>query len=279
MRVICDSISDIPNEIINKHNVTIIPLTILIDEKEYLDRVDITQDEFYKILRTSNNIPKTSQVTYARFKEVFESFTTKGEDVLYIGGSSNASGTFQSATIASQDVKGEGKVYLFDTYSLSIGAGLFVVKACELKEQGLSVNEIISKLEELKGSETTAFFVDDLKHLQKGGRISSTKASLGTLLKVKPVLMVKNGLVEQHSQVRGTKQVFASLMNVTLENKKDLKDRLIMVGYCDNLTGLEGLKSILSQHIDLNSSNIYFVNIGAGIASHSGPSIIGIATI
>ena len=279
MKIICDSISDIPNEIIEKYDITIVPLTILIDEKEYVDRVDITNEEFYKILRTSDTIPKTSQVTYARFKETFDSFTTKGEDVLYIGGSSKASGTFQSAVLASQDIEGDGKVYLFDTYTLSLCAGLFVIKACELKEQGLSASEIVSKLEELKGTETIAFFVDDLKYLQKGGRISSAKASIGTLLKVKPILTVEDGLVKQHSQVRGLKQVYNSLMDVTLEKGKDLKDRIIVVGYCDNTSGLEGLKNALSQHVDLNSPNIYFINIGAVVTAHSGPSIVGITTI
>lgn len=279
MKIVCDSISDINQNIIEKYDVTIVPLSILIDNKEYIDRLDITKEDFYKILRSDSDIPKTSQATYSRFKEVFESFTTKGEDVVYIGGSSSASGTFQSAIMASQDNEGIGNIYLFDTQSLSVGAGLFVVKACQLKEQGLSGEEIISELNKLKGSETTAFFVDDLKHLQKGGRISSTKATVGTLLKIKPVLTVKDGLVKQHSQVRGLKQVLNSMLNITLEKETDLSSRIILIGYCDNEEGLNGIKNTLSQHIDLNSDNVYFVNIGAVVASHSGPTIVGVATL
>lgn len=279
MKIICDSMADIPKHIIEKYDITIMPLTILVDDKEYLDGVDLTHDEFYKILRNNNTLPKTSQITYSRFKEAFEEFTTKNEDVLYIGGSSSASGTFQSATLASNDTEGNGKVYLFDTQSLSLGAGLFVIKACQLKEDGLSIDEILNELNILKGTETTAFFVDDLTHLKKGGRISSAKATVGTLLKIKPVLTVEDGLVVQHSQARGSKQVYSTMMDITLKKKIDLKNRIIIVGYCDNETGLEGLKSILNQSIDLNSENIHFVNIGAGIASHAGPSIVALATL
>lgn len=279
MKIICDSMADVPKSIIEKHNIKVLPLTILVDDKEYLDGVDLTHEEFYHILRNNETIPKTSQVTYATFLETFEEATLNGEEVLYIGGSSSASGTYQSATMAKNDASQKEKIFLFDTYSLSVCAGLFVVKACELKDQGLSILEIVTELEKLKGSETGVFFVDDLNHLQKGGRISATKANIGTLLKIKPILTLENGIVAPHSQVRGTKQVYSSMMSVTLEKESELKDRIILIGYCDNKKDLEGFKSTLEHHIDLNSENVYFVKIGAGISSHSGPSIVGIGTL
>ena len=279
MRIICDSMADVPKDIIEKFNVKVLPLTVIIDDKEYLDGIDLTHEEFYQILRNNENIPKTSQVTYGMFLETFEEITSKGEEILYIGGSSSASGTFQSATMARNDIANKDKIHLFDTYSLSVSAGLFVVKACQLKEQGLSITEIIKELEILKGSETAVFFVDDLKHLQKGGRISSTKATIGTLLKIKPILTLDEGIVVPHSQVRGTKQVYSSMIDFTLKKKTALKDRIILIGYCDNIKDLEGFKTALSNYVDLNLENIHTVKIGAGVSSHSGPSIIGIATL
>lgn len=279
MRIICDSMADVPKDIIEKFNVKVLPLTVIIDDKEYLDGIDLTHEEFYQILRTNENMPKTSQVTYGMFLETFEEITSKGEEILYIGGSSSASGTFQSATMARNDIANKDKIHLFDTYSLSVSAGLFVVKACQLKEQGLSITEIIKELEILKGSETAVFFVDDLKHLQKGGRISSTKATIGTLLKIKPILTLDEGIVVPHSQVRGTKQVYSSMIDFTLKKKTALKDRIILIGYCDNTKDLEGFKTALSNYVDLNLENIHTVKIGAGVSSHSGPSIIGIATL
>lgn len=279
MRIICDSMADVPKSIIEKFDVKVLPLTVIVDNKEYLDGIDLTHDEFYQILRNNENIPKTSQVTYGMFLETFEEITSKGEELLYIGGSSSASGTFQSATMARNDIENKDKIHLFDTYSLSVSAGLFVVKACQLMEQGLSITEIIKELEILKGSETAVFFVDNLTHLQKGGRISSTKATIGTLLKIKPILTLDEGIVVPHSQVRGTKQVYSSMIDFTLKKKTALKDRIILIGYCDNTKDLEGFKTVLANHVDLNLENIYTVKIGAGVSSHSGPSIIGIATL
>ncbi|MGL6107071.1 DegV family protein [Romboutsia sp.] len=277
MKIICDTMSDVPKEIIDKFKVDVVPLTIIINEKEYLDGVDITHDEFYKVLRESNELPKTSQITYIRFKEAFEKFTSKGEDVLYIGGSSAASGTYQSAVMASRDVEGSGCVHTFDTYSLSVCAGTFVVKACLLKEEGKNIEEIIQTLEKSKGSETAFFFVDELTYLQKGGRISSTKAAIGTMLNVKPILTIKDGIVGPKSQIRGKKHVVNTLMKHTKELIETFDDKIIILACCDNESCVEQLKEAILE--DASPKGIYKVNIGACISSHSGPSIVGIATI
>lgn len=276
IKIICDSMSDVPKELLSKYNVDMLPINIIINEKEYLDGVDITVEEYYKILRESTSIPKTSQITYMAFKEKFEEYTTKGIDVLYIGGSSKASGTYQSATLASKDVKGPGKVYLFDTYSLSVCSGLFVVKACIMKESGLAVENIVKELEILKGKESSAFFVDDLKYLQKGGRISSLKASIGTLLKITPILKVDGGLVVQDSAVRGKKLAFNSLIKIN-NYDGNLADKLVFIGYCDNEESAIEIENKIKEIT--NPDNVYKVKIGAGVSTHSGPSIIGVASI
>lgn len=277
MKIICDTMSDVPKEIINEFDIEVIPLTILVDGKEYLDGVDITNEEFYQILRSNQELPKTSQITFVRFKEVFEKYTTQGEDVLYIGGSSAASGTFQSAVMASREVEGSGKVYTFDTYSLSVCAAGFIIKAAFLKEEGKSVDEIISELESLKGTETAFFFVDSLEHLQKGGRISSTKAAIGTMLNIKPILTIKDGIVDQKSQVRGKKHLSTTLVNNTIDLAKSLDGRIVILGFCDNEDDIDNVKNKVLEAG--NPKAIYKVNIGACISSHSGPSIVGIATI
>lgn len=277
MKIICDTMSDVPKEIIDKFKIDVIPLTIIIDGKEYLDGVDITHEEFYKILRNSKELPKTSQITYVRFKEVFEKYTTTGEDVLYIGGSSVASGTYQSGVMASRECEGNGKVHTFDTSSLSVCAGAFVIKACLLKEEGKNSEEIIDILESLKGSETAFFFVDELNYLQKGGRISSTKAAIGTMLNVKPILTIKDGIVAPKSQIRGKKQVINTLIKHTKELSESIDNKIIIIGYCDNTIDAEKLKEAILE--ESSSKNVYTVNIGACISSHSGPSIVGIATL
>lgn len=275
IKIICDSISDLPIEIIEKYNIDIVPLTVIFDNKEYLAGETLTTKEFYKILRDTDIIPKTSQATYVQFKSAFEKYDENTE-IIYIAGSSTASGTYQSSMLAKND--GHDNVSIFDTQNLSIGSALFVIKACEMVENGCSVEEIILSLEKLKNDVEVVFSVDTLEYLKMGGRISSTKAALGNLLSIKPILEVKDGLVVQKSQVRGKKQIYSTLAKTIVEKfGKDLKSRTIIIGCGDNIKDLEIMKESLEKEAEI--SNVYFVNIGCVVCSHSGPGVMGISCI
>lgn len=273
IKIVCDSISDLPQEILEKYNVDIVPLTVIFNDKEYLAGENLTTKDFYKMLRESDSMPKTSQATYVQFKSVFEKYD-ENTQIIYISGSSIASGTYQSAMLAKND--GHDNVSIFDTGNLSIGSALFVIKACEMVEMGYSVNDILSNLEKHKNEVEVAFSVDTLEYLKMGGRISSTKAALGNLLSIKPILEVKEGLVSQKSQVRGKKQIYSTLAK-TIVNRfgKDLKDKTIILGCGDNEDDLGVMKEALEKEGEVK--NIYFVNIGCVICSHSGPGVMGIS--
>ena len=173
---------------------------------------------------------------------------------------------------------GHDNVSIFDTQNLSIGSALFVIKACEMVENGCSVEEIILSLEKLKNDVEVVFSVDTLEYLKMGGRISSTKAALGNLLSIKPILEVKDGLVVQKSQVRGKKQIYSTLAKTIVEKfGKDLKSRTIIIGCGDNIEDLEIMKESLEKEAEI--SNVYFVNIGCVVCSHSGPGVMGISCI
>ena len=274
IKIICDSISDVPNEVIEKYGVEVVPLTVIFNGVEYIDGTDINNKEFYKMLRESEVMPKTSQATYSQFKNVFEKY--KDKHVLYIGGSSTASGTYQSAMLAKSDEY--NNVHVFDTQNLSIGSALFVIKACEMNEKGYSIDEIIEKLNELKGTEELVASVDTLEYLKKGGRISSTKAMLGNLLSIKPILCVKDGLVTQKSQVRGKKQVYSALVKgIADAYNHDLENKTVILGCGDNEEDLHTLKNYLTEEYKIN--DLYCVNIGCGICSHAGPGVLVISCI
>ena len=126
-------------------------------------------------------------------KEIFEGYLKEDNIVLYMSGSSAASGTYQSATLAKNDIESDD-IYVFDTFSISIGGGILVQKAAEMVKQGHDIDYVINKLEEYKKKVHVFFSVDTLDYLQKGGRISSTKATIGTLLNIKPILNIEDGL-------------------------------------------------------------------------------------
>lgn len=276
IKFICDSMSDIPRQIVEKYNIHVLPATVSIEGKEYFDGVDLTSEEFFEILRNSNELPKTSQVTYSQFKEVFDLYGNDYDEIIYIGGSSKASGTYQNGILAIRDYEGKATIYSIDTCSFSAGGGVFVVKAGLLMDEGKSAKEIVEILESLKGKERVFLTVDDLKYLRMGGRITDIKAKLGTLLNIKPIITLKDGLATNDSQVRGNKKSISTVFNKAIENIDNLEDRIIIYGGGDIV---EDIKILEEKLLATNCKNIFKVASGLGITSHTGPGLVGLAIL
>ena len=271
IKILCDSITDLPIEIIKKHNIDIVPLTVIFNEKEYLDRVDITTNEFYKMLRENDTMPKTSQATYAQFVKFFEKY--KDDEILYLAGSSAASGTYQSAVLAKGDV--DANITIFDTFNLSIGAGPLVIKACEMVEKGLSVDEIVKNLENLKNDIEVIFSVDALEYLKKGGRIGGAAALFGSLLQIKPILTVEDGKTTVFTKVRTKKKAIDKIVNTVLEQNSKAPIKDIIVHHINCESEGEELANRLKSTLGLDSIKIQ--SIGPIIGLHVGPGSIGVA--
>ncbi|MBC8631888.1 DegV family protein [[Eubacterium] tenue] len=274
IKLICDSLSDIPKELIDKYDIHVVPLTVIFEGKEYIDGIDLSKQEFYKMLRNSEDMPKTSQCTYIQFRDAFKKYLNKGNDILYIGGSSVASGTFQSAMMAKNDLY--GNIYMVDTQNLSIGSGCLLLSAAEMLERKADIKDILNHLENLKESVKVLFTVDTLEYLQKGGRISLAKATIGNMLNIKPVLSIEEGLVKPINQVRGKKQVVSKILSLIKENfGEDLTKKRIILGFGDNNKEFNSFVEKLKE--DFKIDEIISVNVSTCICAHSGPGIIGIA--
>lgn len=276
IKLICDSMCDIPEEIVNKEFVEMIPLTINIDGKEYKDGIDFTKEEFYNILNNSNSLPKTSQVTYIDFKEKFEKYTKEGYDVICITGSSKASGTYQSANLAKADV--EGNIYIFDSLFLSLGSGQYIIKASHLIEEGdLSASEIVEELEKLRASVDLLFVPFTLEYLKQSGRLPSVVSFVGNMLSIKPICSMQDGKNKIVSKVRGTKQIVSKLVDMILElNNGQLEDKIVTIGYGSNEVDFKKLQEEVSKRI--NAKKVYITRGGSCICSHTGPEILAISS-
>ncbi|UEL46125.1 DegV family protein [Terrisporobacter hibernicus] len=273
IKIICDSLSDVNKEYLEKYDIDVVPLTVILNEKEYRDGIDMQPEEFYRILREENAYPKTSQATYAQFKEIFDKYTKDGKKILYISGSAAATGTCQSAIMAKNDT--EGEIYIYDSNNLTFGAGFFVVKAAEMINEGKTIEEVFKALDEIKEKYVLMFSVDTLEYLKKGGRISSTKATVGSLLNIKPILEVKDGLVSQVGQVRGKKNVLNKMIECIKERLgDDLEQEEVYIGYSDDLKEREKLTEIAKEIFKPKKIG-YFI-IGTCVGSHSGPGVGGI---
>lgn len=276
IKLLCDSMCDIPDDVRVKDFVEMIPLTINIGEREYKDGIDFTKEEFYDVLVNSETLPKTSQVTYIQFKEAFEKYVNEGYDVICITGSSKASGTYQSATIAKNDVK--GNIYLFDSLFLSLGSGQYVIKACELiEETDLSAGEIVKELEGLRESVNLFFVPFTLDYLKESGRLPSVVSFVGNMLNIKPICTMENGKNKIVTKVRGTKHIASKLVDMILEaNNNDLESKTITIGYGSNKEDFEKLKEEIAKRV--KAKKIFITRGGSCICSHTGPEILAISS-
>ena len=277
IQIICDTMNDVPKEIVEKYNIEILPATIVFDGIEYKAGVDIQGDEFYKMLRSSNSMPTTSQVTYATFKDTFEKYLDEGKKILYLSGSSAASGTYQSAMIAKNDIESDD-IHIFDTYSLCIGGGMLITEAAIMAQESNDIDYIINKLNEYKEKVEVYFSVDSLDYLYKGGRISGTKATIGTILNIKPILKIEDGVVKQKTQVRGSKKIIPTLIEqLKLQVGDDFSDKEVYVGYGDDIE--ECNKFVEKVKNELSPKSVKIFQIGACVACHSGPDVFGLACL
>lgn len=276
IKLICDSLCDIPEEISKKEYIEIVPLTIIFKGKEYRDNIDITNEQYYEILRENDEIPKTSQVTYIQFKEVFDKYIKEDYDILCITGASKASGTFQSAVIAKNDIKDSNRIEVFDTVNLSLGSGQYVIKATELIEDGFSLEEVVCELNNIRDSVKLLFVPGSLNYLKKSGRVPAATAIIGNILSIKPIFYFNNAEAEVIEKVRGAKHVASKLVDIILEmNDNNVTDKIITIGYGDNIDEFGKLRQEVEKRLD--ARKIYYARGGSVICSHTGPDIMAIS--
>ena len=272
IKIICDGIANMPKSLAQEYDIEVVPMTIMIDGKEYRES-EISDEEFYVLMRESKEMPKTSQATYVDFKEVFEKYTNQGKSILYIAGSSKSSGTYQSAILASKDV--DGDIHIFDSNSICFGCGMLVLAASRMNQEGIEIESIINEIENLKEKVFVSMSMNSLEYLKKGGRISNSKALVGNLLNIRPILTVKDGLIHQESQIRGNKKIIPAIINRTKEVcGQDFSDKTIAIACGDNIEDREKLKELVQE--EFNPKELILLTINPPMCSHSGPGFIGL---
>lgn len=276
IKLICDSLCDIPDDLYNKEYLEIVPLTLILDGKEYRDNIDLTKEEFYERALKSIQVPKTSQATYMQFKEVFDKAMEEGKKVICITGSSTKSGTYQSALLAKNDT--DGPIHVFDTEQLSLGAGQYVVRACDMIDECLSYDEVLSGLEKVRDTVSILFAPSSFDFLKKSGRVNLSTAILGNMLNIKPIFIMEKGEIALVSKVRGVKKLVGKLIDMVLEkNEKYLGEITVIVGYGSNLESFAKLKEEVEKRLEDKVKKIVYAKGGACICSHTGPDIIAIS--
>lgn len=276
IQLLCDSLCDIPDEIAAKPYLEVIPLTVMFDNEEFREGIDISKEEFYKRVKSTGEIPKTSQATYIEFREAFDKYTFEGKKIICITGSSKSSGTYQSATLAKEDCE-NAEITVFDTLNLSLGSGQYVIKACELIDEGKSYEEILKELDNIRESVHLLFVPSTLTYLKKSGRVPSATATIGNLLHVQPLFYVENGDIKMLEKIRGAKKVPHTMVDVLIDmNDGKLEDKIVTIGCGANYDEMKGLEEEVRKRI--NARKVMFTRGGVCICSHTGPDIIALSS-
>ena len=278
IKIVADSTCDLSVELIEKYDITIIPLNIVLDMRSYLDGVQITADEIYTWADRMNTTPKTAAPELGYIINTLQPFVDAGEDIIFFGISEDMSVTCNSVRLAAQEMSYE-KLWVVNSQNLSTGIGLQVIKAAELAQSGLGAEEIVKRVEETRGKVRASFVIDTLTYLHRGGRCSSVTALLGNALKLKPMICVKQGKMGVDKKYRGKQRA------VVHNYAKDLESQLLQADTRRVFITHSGIdQGILDEIYDYlmglkHFEEILITRAGGVVSSHCGPNTLGILFI
>lgn len=277
--ILTDSCCDLPIDFVRENNIEVMPLSVNIKGKEIKDDLgqSIKYKTFYDMIR-SGEMPSTSQVNVYAFTEAFKKYSSEGYSIIYIGFSSALSGCVNSARIAKEAVEDEiesADITVIDTKSASMGLGLIVYNAANMLRNGATKEEIINWIEENKLKVNHWFTVEDLNHLKRGGRVSSTVAIVGTMLSIKPIMHVDDeGRLIPVSKVKGRKKSIKELQEKLKDRILNSEDQTIFISHGDCLVEAEQLKDLILKETKVKE--VIINNIGPAVGSHSGPGTLAL---
>jgi len=270
VRVVTDSACDLPDDLIDRNGIEVVPLTIRFGTEELIDRKELSTDEFWRRLADSDVLPETSAPSAGAFEGAFRRLVEDGATgIICINLSSKLSATMQSAQVAAQAVQADCPVVVIDSLMVSMGLGSLCLTAAQRAADGDSLESIVANVTDRRNRSKLYGALDTLEFLKKGGRVGNAQALLGTMLAIKPVLEVRDGVVEEAGKVRTRSKALRLLVDRVKE------------GPFENLAVLHGNAPDLDELLDLLEplaarDQIVVGQIGPVIGTHAGPRVIGV---
>lgn len=269
IKIITDSGSDLPEEIIKKHNITVIPLEVSIDGETFLDGVDIGCEQFYKKMNQSKSLPKTASPSPQKF---IDAFNTPEETIFVVTLSSELSSTYNNAILAKEMYEQENNdknIYIIDSLSASVGEGLVVLKLVELMKRCSDANDLFVKIKSYVKEGQVYFLLETLDNIIKGGRIGKATGHIASLLSIKLILKSDgNGIVDLAEKTRGSKRAFKRFVNIIGENGTNLEDRTLAIAHANCYDkALEFKKQVEEKY---HFKSIFISTISATIGTYTG---------
>jgi len=275
VRIIADSTCDLSPELIEKYDISIVPLCILLDGKSYFDGSEITPDEIFRWSDEHKTTPKTAAVTFEKTLEAFKPFMENGDDIIFFAISSQMSSTCNVPRIlgAQEDYE---RIFVIDSENLSTGIGLQVIRAAELAAEGVSAEEIVNTINADRSKVRASFVVDTLTFLARGGRCTAITALMANTLKLHPMIVVKEGKMGVSKKYRGRMSVaLGSYVSDLVPQLMSADPKRVFITHsgCD----AEIISFVKEKLEALNYfEEILITRAGGVISSHCGPNTLGV---
>ncbi len=281
LKLISDSSSDLPDEVLKKYDIDIIPYYISFDGQNYLkDKIDFSKDEFYE--RIKNVFPKTSLPSIQDYMDLFKKYLIQGKDIFCVCISSKLSGSFQSATNAKNILKEEfpnNNIIVLDSFQVTLGQGALLLEIAKMRDAGISIQEIEEKAKKLITHCDITFTVDSLDYLQRGGRIGKAGAFAGSLLNIKPIIILKHGELVPFAKVRGRKKAINEIMDITMNIAKDhIEDYNFFVLHSRSQDDAKFILETIEEKFSIKAV-FDALELGAVVGCHIGPTVVGFGCI
>jgi DegV family protein with EDD domain len=274
VRVVTDTAADLPPALAASRQIETVPLTVRFGAESYVSGVELDADAFWEKLRTSNEAPATAAPSAGDFQRKYEELIGQGATgIVSLHLSSKLSATYQSASVAANEISGT-PIEVFDTLSVSAGTGLLALRAADMADAGASGKDIVAELGALRDRVRLFGVIDTLEYLRLGGRIGGAQALLGTMLKMKPVIALHDGVVEPAGRVRTRAKALDHLAGIVREHKDEI-DRLIVLNGA--APDLDAFLPLLDGVVEVSPSDVW--TLGPIVGAHGGPGVIGVVFI
>lgn len=275
IRIVTDSAANLPPAVAREYGVHVVPLNVIIGEKTFREGVDLGAEEFYRLLPEASPPPTTSQPSPVDFEQVYREILDAGDEILAVTLSSALSGTYNSAVQGANLIGEEAPISIVDTKSVSAGEALMVIAAAQAARAGRPRAEIVRMIEQMAEEMLLIFTLETLEYLKRGGRIGGARAFLGSILRVKPVILIKDGRVEAGDRVRNRRRAIERLV----EMERDRFGQQPVWAAIAHAVADD--KDVLAKEIEqaLNVQYLLECEVGPVVGAHAGPGTVGVAVV
>lgn len=268
--IVTDSTADLSENEIKQYGIRIVPLTIQIDNETYVDGVDVMPEQFLSLMAQAKELPKSSQPAVGVFKELYDELGKDGAHIISIHMTGGMSGTAKSAESAAN--MSAADVTVIDSLYISQALSFQVIEAAQMAQDGRSVEDIVNRVKEIQKATTLYVVVDKMDNLVKGGRIGKGRALIGSLLNIKPIALLQNGVYTPGAQVRSHRQVVKHLFKAFTEQTTGKIIKKVGISHANGLAMAEPLKKLIE---DSGVKDVALTFTSPIISTHTGEGAIG----